>query len=546
MRGKGCKRDARLPLGERNGDRLCLPPFRPVAGLTAARYTGRHKRAEGGETKVHTETPAISADAAHPYPKRWTALAVMMLANFMNLLDVTIVNVALPSLQSELGATSSQIEWVVAGYVLVFALGLLPFGRLGDVRGKKQVFLVGVGAFTLASLLCGLAPDIGWLVAARLLQGAGAAVMTPQVLAIAQMMFPPKERAAAFSLFGLSAGLAAVSGPILGGWLIALDLFDLGWRPIFLINIPVGIMTILLGLRLIPALAPKPGLKNDFGGIALAAVTIFCVIFPLIEGRGFGWPAWCFVMLAFAIPFGIAFALWERRQHRMKAPELLPVALMKNRNYVIGSLMTATFFSTLPGFFLILAMFLQRGYGLTPLQSGLTTVPFSVGIFVASLISGRLGNITPRVRVVVGVVMVAVGMGLLRMEIQTVGDSIDRMALLPWFLLSGLGMGIAIAPMFQLVLAGVAPQDAGGGSGALQAIQQVGSALGIAIVSEIFFSDLARNAAEGLSGKAVYAEGMALGLIYNFIAYAIVLTAVLSMRTVTPGSEKLERPLPIE
>ncbi|KPF47305.1 MFS transporter [Rhizobium sp. AAP43] len=491
----------------------------------------------------------ISAEAAaaqHPYPKRWTALAVMMLANFMNLLDVTIVNVALPSLQSELGATSSQIEWVVAGYVLVFALGLLPFGRLGDVRGKKQVFIAGVAAFTFASLLCGMAPGIGSLVAARLLQGAGAAVMTPQVLAIAQMMFPPKERAAAFSLFGLSAGLASVSGPILGGWLISLDVLGLGWRPIFLINIPVGIVTILLGWQLIPSLPPKPGIKNDFGGIVLAAATIFCVIFPLIEGRSFGWPLWCFVMLAIALPVGLAFALWERRQHRMGGPELLPVPLMKNRNYVIGSLMTATFFSTLPGFFLIFAMFLQQGYGLTPLQSGVTTVPFSVGIFVASLISGRLGNVTPRIRVIVGVVMVIVGMGLLRAEIQTVGETIDRMALLPWFLLSGLGMGIAIAPMFQLVLAGVPPQDAGAGSGALQAIQQMGSVLGIAIVSEIFFSDLVRNAAEGLTGKAVYAEGLALGLIYNFVAYAIVLVAVLSMQTTTPASKRLEQPLPIE
>lgn len=486
------------------------------------------------------------ASGSHPYPKRWTALAVMMLANFMNLLDVTIVNVALPSLQAELGATSSQIEWVVAGYVLVFALGLLPFGRLGDIRGKKQVFLAGVAAFTFASLLCGLSPGIGSLVVARLLQGAGAAIMTPQVLAIAQMMFPPKERAAAFSLFGLSAGLASVSGPILGGWLIALDVFDLGWRPIFLINIPVGLGTILLGWRLIPALPPKPGLKNDVFGIVLAALTIFCVIFPLIEGRTFDWPLWCFLMLALALPFALAFALWQRRQHRLGKPELLPVPLMKNRNYVIGALMTATYFSTLPGFFLILAMYLQQGYGLTPLQSGLTTVPFSAGVFFASLISGRIGTIAPRIRVVVGVTMVIIGMGLLRGEVQSVGESIDRMALLPWLLLSGLGMGIAIAPMFQLVLAGVPPQDAGAGSGALQAIQQVGSVLGIAIVSEIFFSDLARNAAEGLTGKAVYAEALALGLIYNFIAYAVVLVAVCLMRTTRPASPAPEEPLRIE
>ncbi|RKE86410.1 DHA2 family efflux MFS transporter permease subunit [Rhizobium sp. AG855] len=486
-----------------------------------------------------------AAGSAQAYPKRWTALAVMMLANFMNLLDVTIVNVALPSLQSGLGATSSEIEWVVAGYVLVFALGLLPFGRLGDVRGKKRVFLAGVGAFTFASLLCGLAPGIDSLIAARLLQGAGAAIMTPQVLAIAQMMFPPKERAAAFSLFGLSAGLASVSGPLLGGWLISLDLFGLGWRPIFLINIPVGLVTILLGWRLIPALPVRPGLKNDLVGIVLAAFAIFCVIFPLIEGRGFGWPAWCFAMLALSVPFAIAFALWERRQHRTKGPELLPLNLMTNRNYVIGTLMTATFFSTLPGFFLTFAMFLQQGFGFTPLQSGLTTVPFSSGIFVASLISGRLGNITPRLRVITGVLMVIVGMAALRYQVLGFGDVADRVALLPWLLLSGLGMGIAIAPMFQLVLAGVPPHDAGSGSGALQAIQQVGSALGIAIVSQIFFADLSTNVAAGMANHAAYIHALATGLFYNFAGYTLVLVAVLLMRA-QAGPAVQERPLPVE
>jgi EmrB/QacA subfamily drug resistance transporter len=486
-----------------------------------------------------------AAGAEHAYPKRWTALMVMMLANFMNLLDVTIVNVALPSLQSGLGATSSEIEWVVAGYVLVFALGLLPFGRLGDVRGKKRVFLVGVGAFTFASMLCGMAPGIDSLIVARLLQGAGAAVMTPQVLAIAQMMFPTKERAAAFSLFGLSAGLASVSGPLLGGWLISLDLFGLGWRPIFLINIPVGMITILLGWRLIPTLPVRPGLKNDFGGIVLAGLAIFCVIFPLIEGRGFGWPAWCFAMLALSVPLALAFALWERRQHRTKGPELLPLNLMTNRNYVIGTLMTATFFSTLPGFFLTFAMFLQQGFGFTPLQSGLTTVPFSSGIFVASLISGRLGTITPRLRVIGGVLMVITGMAALRYQIMGFGEVADRMALLPWLLLSGFGMGIAIAPMFQMVLAGVPPQDAGSGSGALQAIQQVGSALGIAIVSQIFFADLATNAAAGMANHEAYIHALATGLFYNFTGYALVLVAVVMMRP-HAGPAMQERPLPVE
>ncbi|SMD04336.1 MFS transporter [Rhizobium sp. RU36D] len=486
------------------------------------------------------------AEGADAYPRRWSALGIMMLANFMNLLDVTIVNVALPSLQRDLGASSSEIEWIVAGYVLVFALGLLPFGRLGDVRGKKQVFLVGVGAFTTASLLCGLSTSTEMLIGARFLQGAGGAIMTPQVLAIAQMMFPPKERAAAFSLFGLSAGLASVSGPIIGGWLIGMDLWGLAWRPIFLINIPIGILTILVGRRLIPVLPVRPGLRNDFGGIAIAAVTIFCVIFPLIEGRGFGWPWWCIAMLVMALPAAIAFFFWEQRQRRLGEPELLPVSLMSNRNYVIGALMSATFFSTLPGFFLIFAMFLQEGFGFTPLQSGFTTIPFSIGILVASVISGRLGNIAPRVRIALGLVMVATGMFALRYQVMGFGDVADRAALLPYLLLSGLGMGIAIAPMFQVVLAGVPPHDAGSGSGALQAIQQVGSAFGIAIVSQIFFSSLERSMAAGMPPHAAYIDSLATGLFYNFSAYILVLIAVMLLRPRHIADKVELPPMPIE
>ncbi|MBP1851329.1 MFS transporter [Rhizobium halophytocola] len=492
-----------------------------------------------------TPSPSRPADA-HAYPQRWAALGIMMLANFMNLLDVTIVNVALPSLQQRLKADSSQIEWVVAGYVLVFALGLLPFGRLGDLKGKKEIFVFGVGAFTLASALCGAAVNIEMLVLSRFIQGAGAAIMTPQVLAIAQVMFPPKERAAAFSLFGLSAGLASVSGPIIGGWLIGLDVLGLGWRPIFLINIPIGMIAMAGGLALIPHIPTRPGLRNDFGGIALAAAGTFCIIFPLIEGRGFGWPWWCFVMIAAAFAFFVAFYLWERHQRRTDGPQVLPISLMRNRNYVIGAVMTAVYFSSLPGFFLVFAMYLQKGFGLTPLQSGQTTVPFSLGILIASLVSGRIGAIAPRIRIVVGVLMVACGMVLLRQEIMGFTDAVDRMALLPWLGLSGLGMGIAIAPMFQVVLAGVPPQDAGSGSGALQAFQQMGSVFGIAIVSEVFFGSLQRALGEGKGEHQAYADSLATALIYNFVAYALVLIAV-SMLRARPGSETVAAPpLPVE
>jgi|GEM_PF-101794 len=222
------------------------------------------------------------AGAAAPAdPRRWLALGILLIANFMNLIDVTIVNVALPSMRDNLGASDAQIEWVVAAYVLAFALGLLPFGRLGDIVGRSRMFLIGVAAFTLASALCGMAPSIEMLIGARVLQGLGGAMMTPQVLAIATVTFPPHERGQAFSLFGLSAGLASVCGPVLGGLLIDAQLFGLDWQPIFLVNIPIGIAAIIAGWFLIPRLPGHAELRNDYAGIALF---LFFVLAPFIEG----------------------------------------------------------------------------------------------------------------------------------------------------------------------------------------------------------------------------------------------------------------------
>src|SRR5215217_6349412 len=234
---------------------------------------------------------------APPDPRRWLALFILLIANFMNLIDVTIVNVAIPSMQQNLGADASQIEWVIAAYIMAFALGLLPFGRLGDIVGRTTLFLWGVAGFTLASGLCGLAPNIEFLIAARVIQGLAGAMMTPQVLAIATVTFPPHERGQAFSLFGLSAGLASVCGPILGGVLVSANLFGLDWQPIFLVNIPIGIAAVVAGWFLIPRLPGHPGLKNDFVGIVLFGLGILAVVFPIVEGRTYGWPLWTFAMM---------------------------------------------------------------------------------------------------------------------------------------------------------------------------------------------------------------------------------------------------------
>jgi EmrB/QacA subfamily drug resistance transporter len=358
-------------------------------------------------TKPPFLIPQTVADAD---PRRWPAFAVLLIANFMNLIDVTIVNVALPSLQKNLGAASSQIEWVIAAYVLAFALGLLPFGRLGDIVGGRATFLLGVSGFTLASALCGIAPNIELLIAARVLQGLAGSMMTPQVLAIVQVTFPPQEKGQAFSLLGLSAGLAAVAGPLMGGLLIGANLWGLDWRPIFLVNVPFGLLALVAGTMLIARIPGNPTLENDYVGIGIFGLATALAVFPLIEGRSYGWPSWAFIMVAAAVVVVAVFYLWERRQEKTGRSELLPAHLLRNGNFLLGAALATLFFSCIPGFFLVLAIFLQSGFGLTPILSGVTTIPFSLGVLVISALSSRFSSEYLRVRLMLGAVVLAIGM----------------------------------------------------------------------------------------------------------------------------------------
>ena len=477
-----------------------------------------------------------NAVGAAPYEKRWLAMAILLFAMFMNMIDVTIVNVAIPSLKTGLQSSDSAVEWVIAGYSLAFSLGLMPFGRYGDIIGRKTMFLVGVTCFTIASTLCGLAPNMEIRIVARVVQGAAAAVMMPQVLSLAQVMFPPKERAGAFALFGLTAGLASVAGPLVGGLLIEANIYGSGWRPIFLINIPIGIITVFAGRALIPTVNGNPLLKNDWIGILIAAVAIFCVIFPLIEGRGYGWPVWCFVMIGLFFILAYAFYLWENAQKARGAAELLPVSLMKNSNYMIGAFGTMVFFSAMPGFFLILAVFLQSGYGLSPLHSGLTTVPFPVGVLIASIVSGRLGIRFQRQRILAGAFILIAVMLMLRHVISGVGDAIvSTDFILPLFF-GGFGTGMAISPMFQVVLAAVPGKDAGAGSGALQAVQQMGGAFGVAIVSEIYFSTIAFQMQSGAVVHEAYKTAFMSAVWYNISCYIVVALTVSLLKATVPSS----------
>ncbi|MGB8622110.1 MAG: MFS transporter [Paracoccaceae bacterium] len=445
-------------------------------------------------------------------------MATLLVAGFMNLIDVTIVNVALPSLRSDFGASANQIEWVAAIYILVFALVLVPGGRYGDLLGRRRVFLWGVCVFTLGSALCGMAPSISTLLAARVLQAVGAALMTPQTMAIVPAIFPPEERGAAFAAFGFAAGLASVAGPLLGGLLIQLDLFGLDWRPIFLVNVPVGLLAVVLALRFVPRVGGRADARNDFVGIALAALTLFLVIFPLIDGRQIGWPWWCYAAMASALPLAGVFVWWQKRQAARGAPQLLPAELLGSRNFLVGIAVGTLLFSGMPGFFFLMALFLQEGYGLTALQSGLTTIPFPVGVLLASIIAGRLGNRWMRRRISIGGGMMALAMLMLSFLVRHLGGVLERLELIAPLLLGGLGLGTAVSPLFNTILSNVNVSDTGSASGVLQAFQRLGGALGIAIVGWVFFTLLGGQDA----ARTAYDRAFSTAILYNVTVFCII------------------------
>jgi EmrB/QacA subfamily drug resistance transporter len=432
----------------------------------------------------------------------WLAAAFLMLGAFMNLLDATIVNLALPTIRDDLDVSASALQWVSVIYVLTFGAGLLPLGRFGDVFGRKQVFIIGLLGFLVTSLAAGVAPDVESLIAARGLQGLAAAAMVPQVLAIIHGLFSEDDRGKAIGMFGMINALGAVAGPVIGGALISADLFGLSWRPIFLINLPLGLIALIGVIAFLPEQETRATGQADWIGAGLFAVTISAVIYPMIEGRGFGWPIWLAVFPIVATASALAF--W-RRQRWLDARgrmQTLPSGLVCNRGYVFGVTSVMIMISALAGTMVVMAVFLQTGVGLTPAQAGLALALHPVSAMVASLASGRLGNRWLNQRVFVGVFVLFCGMVWLNLASEYVTRGTDIMGPL---ILIGSGAGTAFVALFQITLSHVSGPDAGAGSGALQAFQQVGIAFGIAFVGQLFFAriDTLNNAAQYRAALAV-------------------------------------------
>jgi EmrB/QacA subfamily drug resistance transporter len=413
-----------------------------------------------------------------------------MAGTFVIVLDFFIVNVALPAMQTDLHASTSTIEWVVAGYGLTFATFLITAGRIGDRIGRRRAFSIGLGLFTAASAACGVAPDPDVLVGARLIQGLAGALISPNVLAIVGVVYRGTERIRALTVYGMVMGFAALGAQLIGGLLIHADVFGLGWRSVFLMNLPVGIAALLLAPRSIPESRAGDAARLDIIGTVLVTAGLTAILLPLVEGRPQGWPSWTWLSLAGApVVLGV-FVIYQLWLSRRGGAPLLDPAMFRDRAFSTGLLTQLTFWCGQASFFLVLALYLQQGRGLAPLEAGLVFTILAAAYLVTSLRAPKLTLRYGRDLIALGALTLACGDALLLVAVADVGTGGPIALLAPGLMLVGAGMGLAITPLVSIVLARVDPRRAGAASGALSTVQQVGNALGVAVTGVIFFGTL--------------------------------------------------------
>ncbi|HLL61563.1 MAG TPA: MFS transporter [Propionibacteriaceae bacterium] len=423
---------------------------------------------------------------------RWRSLALCLTASAMTLLDLSIVNVALPSLRTSLGASDSDLQWIIAGYALAFGVVLVPAGRLGDARSRRTVFLAGVALFTLSSAVAGAAPSPTVLATARVLQGLAGGLIAPQTSGFIQNLFRGPDRARAFGLLGAVIGISTAVGPLLGGLLVNLGGPDLGWRLVFYVNVPIGLVLLPLAYRLLPrADLPRERQSLDPVGVGLFAVGVLLVLLPLVEGeqdeplRDRPW--W---LLIPAVLLLAACLLWERSWARRGRETLIDLPLLRVRSFMFGLSLGTFYFAGFTAIFLVLTLYLQVGLGYSALEAGATQTPFAVGSAVASILGGRWLVRVGRGLAVIGLCLVITG--LLAIDLLAPDlDGLVGLKLAPLLLLAGFGGGLVISPNVTLTLAEVDPRRAGSGGGMLQTAQRVGSAIGVAVVLAQFFAALA-------------------------------------------------------
>jgi EmrB/QacA subfamily drug resistance transporter len=438
---------------------------------------------------------AVGASGTTDHPQRWRALAVSQLAAFMALLDVSIVNVALPSIERGLGVSAGTAQWVVSGYALSFGLALVPAGRLGDALGRRRMFLIALSAFALTSALTGAAPTIGLLIAARLLQGVAGGMLLPQNSGLIQDLFDGAERGKAFGLLGATVGLATATGPVVGGLIIALVAGPDAWRWVFYVNVPIGLVALVLAARWVPARSGggtrKPQL--DLIGSLLLGAGVLSLLLPAVdaESNGLGHDWWLFVVAAVLLT---VFARWELRTVRRRREPVLDPRLAHTSGFAAGSIIGMVYFIGFTGIWLVLALFYQDGIGYSPLRSGLAVTPFAIGVAVSAAVAGRLVSRFGRVLTVAGLTATIAGLVTTALLLRHIGGDTAAWATAGPMLVAGLGGGMVTSPNVTLSLQHVPVRMAGAAGGALQTAQRIGGAIGTAVLATIFYRVLTSSA----------------------------------------------------
>jgi EmrB/QacA subfamily drug resistance transporter len=442
--------------------------------------------------RIIREPSAMSSTTFTPTRRAaWLGFLVVLAASVMDLLDSTIAQTAAPAIRRDLGGSYAALEWISAAYTLAMAVTLLLGSRLGDLFGRRRVLLFGIGGFASASVLCSLAPSANALIAARALQGAVAAIMVPQGFGLIRELFGDEGQQKAFGVFGPVMGLAAITGPLVGGGLVNLDLLGTGWRAIFLVNVPFGLAAIAAGRRFLPRSAPAaPGLRLDASSVTLAMAGGFALVYPLIEGREHGWPAWSFVLLGAGIVTLAGFARLQSRRARQGQAPLVEPSILRRRAYVAGLAVVLGFIGAMGGMMIALNVMFQTGLGLTPLACAVATVAIPVAAIGGSITSSALLARIGRTTMHIGIVTMAAGLVVVDAVMRAAGGGLTAWDLAAPLALTGFGMGMVFVPMFDVILAGVAPHEIGSASGLLESIQQLAMSIGIAAVGTVLFDRL--------------------------------------------------------
>jgi EmrB/QacA subfamily drug resistance transporter len=428
-------------------------------------------------------------------PRRaWQALAVLLIGMFMALLDATIVNVALPSIKNDLNADEATLSWIISGYALAFGLALIPAGRLGDRYGHKWIFIIGLALFTIASLACGLAQDSTQLIIARVIQGLAGGIYLPAVTAFIQLMFPGKTRGKAFAIMGAVIGVSSALGPIVGGLLIQAFGDKTGWRYVFDVNIPIGIVAVVLAIALLPRGAASKAVAGGVDVVGLILVTggLVAILVPLIEGQSNGWPLWTYLTLIAGVILLVLFALWERSLVTRGKSPLVPPHLFSHLAFSGGTILALVYFAAFTSIFFTISLLWQVGLGHTALESGIVSIPFALGSIIGSSQSNRLATTLGRRVLILGTALVVVGLAAVWLIFANVGAAdLTNWILIAPLIVAGFGNGLFIAPNAQFIVATVDPQEAGAASGVIATMQRIGSAIGIAVIGSVLYGTLA-------------------------------------------------------